>query len=87
MYIVKYSTGSYEDEVTTIIFCTSKKSIATKYCTKFNTMFDKWYKYYTKYESIGGFNWIKNEYIEKYSTRWTYIRRMNRCDWEQIEIR
>jgi len=87
MYLVKYTTGSYENEETTYVFCTSKKSTATKYCTRFNKLFDKWYKYYKKYESVGGLCWMKEEYGKKYYLRWYYLRRTNRCYWEQIEIR
>jgi len=88
MFIVKYSSGSHDDYEEWDIFITSKKSTATKYVTKFNRKVKYWQSYYSQFEyDMGGFKWIKDEYVESHYTRWNQIRKINRCYWEEIEIR
>lgn len=87
IYIVSYSTGSYEDYQEIILFATTKKSTATKYVTKFNKLVDKWYKYYSQYEDDNMFGWIKQEYVEKYFNRWHKLKEINKAFYQEIEIR
>ncbi len=88
MYIVKYSTGSYSDYNEVNLFVTSKKSTAIKYCKKFNSMLDKWYKYYAKYEDRRyGYGWISDKYVDKYYNRWYQLRETNKAYYEAINIR
>jgi hypothetical protein len=88
IFVVIYSTGNYEDYHTVMIFATTKKSTATKYVTKFNNILKKWKKYYSQFEDNKmGFNWIKEEYIEQHSDRWNALRNINKCFWEEVEVR
>lgn len=90
MYIVKYSTGSYDDYGVTDIFITDKKSIATKYVTKFNSILKKWNNYYKQFEETpyeGSCGWIKDEFSEQYFWRWHRLKETNKCWWEEIEVR
>ncbi len=88
MYIVKYSSGSYDSWGEEDIFVTSKKSTATKYCTKFNTSLKKWKEYYKKFERVeNGMSWIKDEHAEQHFHRWHIITEVNHCLWQEIEIR
>ena len=89
MYIVKYSTGEYEDYHEVCLFVTEKKINATKYVTKFNSILRRWKQYLSKYEHIeyGNYKWIKEEYIEKWYSRWSSIRQTNKCWYEEIEVR
>jgi hypothetical protein len=47
MYIVKYSKGSYDDYVQTVVFVTKSKIKASKYVLKFNNILKKWREYYS----------------------------------------
>jgi hypothetical protein len=89
MYIVRYSSGSYEDYDITDIFVTNKKSNATKYCTKFNRMLERWNKHYEQYEDkkYGGLRWIKDEHAKQHFRRWHMLSNINRCHWEEVEVR
>ena len=87
IYIVSYSTGSYEDYKEIIIFATTKKSKATKYVTRFNQILKKWKDYYSQYETREhGIVWLKDIY-NKWFERWYSLTKVNRCYWEKIEIR
>lgn len=88
IYIVKYSAGQYDsyDEVT--IFATTKKSIATKYVTKFNRLLKKMKEYYSQFETNEmGIIWIKEEHAERHFERWYQMNRINRCYHEEISLR
>ena len=88
LYIVKYSSGSYDDYHTTDVFVTDIKSKATKYVTKFNKILKKWEKYYKKFEEKDcGMGWIKDEYVQQHFDRWNCLREINLCYWEEIEVR
>ena len=88
MYIVKYSSGSWDDYGETNIFISSTKDKATKYVSKFNRILKKYKKYYSKFEEYeDGMIWIKDKYIKKYFTRWYKIRNINKCWYEEIEVR
>jgi hypothetical protein len=85
IYLVKYSTGQYEDYNEKIIFATFDKQKAIKYVSKFNQITNKWDKYYSKYN--GDYRWIKDEYVEKYFNRWYMLHELNNCTYEEINIR
>jgi len=88
MYLVQYSTGSYEDHFPQVIFVTDNKSKATKYVTKFNSMLKRWGKHYEQFEDERmGFKWIKDEFVDKYHSRWRMLRNTNRCLWYQVDFR
>jgi|694.fasta_scaffold116882_7 hypothetical protein len=48
MYIVLYSTGSYDDYCKVPVFVTDDKEKADKYVEKFNRIYDKWSTYYSE---------------------------------------
>lgn len=88
IFVVIYSTGNYEDYHRVMIFATTKKSTATKYVTKFNNILKKWRKHYSQFEDNKmGFKWIKEEYIEQHYDRWNTLRNINKCFWEEVEVR
>lgn len=89
IYLVRYYGGSYEDYWDRVIFATTKKTIATKYVTKFNRILKKWKNYYSQFEEnkYGIMPCIKDEYIEQYFNRWDSIRNITKCYYEEITIR
>jgi hypothetical protein len=89
IYLVKYSGGSYDDYYNVIVFATTKKSKATKYCAKFNRILKKWKEYYSQYEEDKyGWKWIyKEEYINQYFNRWYKLKNINKCNYEKIPVR
>lgn len=88
MYVVKYSSGSYDDYTTVNIFVTDKKATATKYVTRFNELLKKWKHYFSQFESSEyGIRWLKKEYEESHFTRWDRVRNINKCYWDEIEAR
>lgn len=88
MYVVKYSEGSYHDWREVDLFVTNKKRTATKYVAKFNKTLKKWKEHYKKYEyEEFGMTWIEDQYVEKYFSRWNRLRDINKCYYEEIEIR
>lgn len=88
VYIVFYYGGSYEDFYKSIIFATTKKSIAIKYVTKFNRILKKWKNYYSQFETKKcGITWIENKYTEKYYNRWYSLQNITKCYYEEIPIR
>ena len=55
IYIVKYTKGNYEYSEVNTIFATTKKSVATKYATRYNKMLKKWKEHYRQYETDNHF--------------------------------
>jgi len=88
MYIVRYCGGSYDDCYEANVFVTNKKATATKYVTKFNKVLKKWKEHYKQYEGKEfGMVWIKDEYLEQHFDRWNSLRNINKCYWNEIELR
>lgn len=88
MYIVKYSSGSYEDYCEICVFVTINKSRATKYVTKLNKLVKKWREYYKQFEGDDGLcsDWISDDHLDKFN-RWYSLKQFNNAYWEEIEIR
>jgi len=43
---------------------------------------------YSQFEGdLGGFKWIKDEYVEKYFDRWNRIRKINNAFVEEVQVR
>ena len=86
---MKYSTGSYDGYRENDIFVTYNKSRATKYVTKFNGMRKKWGAHYRQYEELqySTMVWIKEEHSKQHFHRWYALRGINKCYWEEIEVR
>jgi len=88
IYVVKYCGGSYESYYDVIIFATMKKSVATKYVTKFNRILKKWKEHYTQFEEVEmGFSWIKKEHVGSHFNRWWSLREVTKCYMDEIELR
>lgn len=90
IYIVRYYGGSYDNHYEVLLFATTKKSIATKYVTKFNTILEKWKTYYSQFEEDKygiGIKQLKDEYIEEYYDRWSSLRNVSRCYYDELNVR
>ena len=88
IYLVKYDVGDYDNYDSYVIFATKSKSKAKKYVSKFNGIIKKWKLYYSQFESNDcGFNWIKDEYIEKHFYRWNSLREIGKCYYNEIYTR
>jgi hypothetical protein len=85
IYIVKYSTGKYEDYREHNIFATFDKEKVIAYVKKFNSLKDKWCNHYSQYN--GDYRWIKNYFEEKYFHKWYIFHELNDCFYEEIEVR
>lgn len=87
-YICLYSTGEYDDYHKVIVFFTSDKKIAKKWCSKFNKILKKWKEYYSQFsDKDDSIKWIKPEYIEQHFDRWYQVNNINNSWFEEIEIR
>ena len=84
MYIVQYTTGSHEEFKRHNIFVTENLETATKYVRKFNRIFKKWKKYYTRFETVRGY--LPDEYLYLYD-RWDFVTEINYCFFKKIEKR
>ena len=89
IYIVKYCGGSSDDWYEVNLFVTDKKSTAIRYVNKFNKILGKWKKHYRQYEENrrGIMPWLKAEYVEKYFHRWSTLREIDKCYWNEIDFR
>ena len=88
IYMVSYSGGSYDDFYTANIFVTTNKATATKYVTRFNKLLKKWKKHYSQYESNDfGMRWISPEHSVKHFNRWHSLYNVDRCYYEELEVR
>jgi len=91
VYLVKYCGSSYGDYYEITIFATAKKTTATKYVTKFNRILKKWKDYYSQFEyrhvELTDFNWIKDEYVDKYYDRWSSLQNVTKCYYEEVPMR
>lgn len=87
-YIVKYYGGQYDSYYEVIIFATLNQKTAIKYINKFNGILKKYKDYYTQFEKKEhGYQWIRDEYIDKYYTRLSSLRDVTKCYYEEVEVR
>ena len=86
IYIVKYSSGSYDDYHEQNIFATKSLEVASNYIQKFNTKLDYWKGVMMTYANESGYLKDENWNIPVTNHFWT-IKDMNRCFIEEIEIR
>lgn len=88
IYIVRYSGGDYDGRYEVNIFATDKKTTATKYVTRFNKILKKWKEHYKQYERDDLImKWIKDEYLDLYFDRWDKLRNIDKCYWNEMELR
>ena len=88
MYIIKYSGGDYESVYTKDIFVTNDHREAMRYVMKANKLLRKWKKYYKRYEVKWlGVTTIADEYTEAHYTTWYRLQNVDKCYFEEIELR
>ena len=89
IYIVKYSTGYFENYREITIFATMDEIKANNYVRKYNIILDKLKTQYHKYgDHRGGFSTIKEEF--KHSNvfyRFYEVFKLHRCFYEEVELR
>ena len=99
-YIVKYSTGSYDDYYEGTMFVTFDRNVADNYVNKFNRMVENYKDFYRTFEEhsypellldpeyteVGDVNHLPAKY-SKYWDRWWQLDEFNKCYFEEIEIR
>ena len=88
MYLVLYTSGSYDDYEEHIIFASANKSTATKYVTKFNNILKKWKEHFSQYNNkTGRITWIKDDAPKHVKVRSYKIHEINNCYWKEIKIK
>lgn len=88
-YVVQYQGGEIDDYFNVIIFVTNGKDKAKKYVERFNSSLEKWKDYYSQYEEEreSEYRWIKDEYVSKHFNRWYEINNIDKCYFEEINLR
>jgi hypothetical protein len=93
IYLAKYSKGDWDDYHTITVFVSADKKKIENWVEKFNSIVEKWKKYYFQFEEDLVPNcdecrkWIKDEYIDQYFDRWIAFRDINEAFLEEIELR
>ena len=83
MFIVKYSTGSYDDYMRHNIFVTESEEVAKAYVEKHNALLTKWQKYWEQFENED--HWMEDQ--TKDWNRWYEIHNRNVAYYDKIDIR
>lgn len=83
MYLVKYSSGDWEDSFQISIFVTESLEIAQNYCKRFNELLSKWKDIWHN---------IRSSELYDINTDWCYdryyeIMEIKKCYFLEIEIR
>ena len=99
-YIVKYSTGSYDDYYEGTMFVTFDKNVAEKYIKRFSIMVENYKDFYKTLEEhdypellleedyVDSRNYYSlPEKCNEYWSRWWQLNEFNKCYIEEIEIR
>jgi len=86
MYLVKYSTGSYEDYHQNNLFVTADKEVADKYVEKFNRILDNWLDYMTLFDNEHGYR-DDEKCTTAISQRYYDVIETNGAFVEEIEVR
>ena len=90
IFVVKYSSGFYEDYKETIIFATKDEVKANNYIRRYNIILDKLKTYYEKYSNNNRFSYdsIRKEFEgTKISYRYHAIYELHQCFYEEVELR
>lgn len=100
LYIIRYSTGSYDDFVVVNLFVTHDKSLAKNYVKRFNTIVENYREFYKKFEEHKYPDLLHDpEFIDdkfyyeltdenvQYYDRWYELKEFNECFFEEIKIR
>lgn len=86
MYIVKYSSGSWDDYGVSDIFVTDNLEIAEKWVNKFNTKIEYWKEILKQYQDE--FGYLDEKYYHSPVSRWYWnIKDINTAFFKEIEVR
>jgi hypothetical protein len=86
MYIVKYSSGSWDDYGVTNVFVTDNLEIAEKWVNKFNAKVEYWKEILKQYYDEDGF--LDEKYYHSPVSRWFWnIKDINNAFFDEIELR
>ena len=83
MWIVKFTTGSYDDFARHNIFVTENEELAKAYVKKHNETLIKWQKYWEQFENAD--HWMEDE--TKDWNRWYEIVNRNEAYYDKIDVR
>jgi len=86
MYLVKYSTGSYEDYHQIEIFVTKSRETADKYVLRFNKKLDYWKNYMKNFQDKYGYR-DETKCTTSISYRYYDIIEVGYSFVEEVEIR
>ena len=86
MYIVKYSSGSWDDYFVNDVFITENLELAEKWVNKFNTKVEYWKEVIKQYDDEDGY--LDEKYYSlPFSKYYWKIRGINNAFFEEIELR
>jgi hypothetical protein len=82
-WIVKYSTGSWDDFMHCNLFVTENEELAKAYVEKHNKMLAKWQKYWEQFENED--QWMEDQ--TKDWNRWNKIVNRNVAYYDKIDVK
>jgi hypothetical protein len=83
MWVVKYTTGTYDDFMRHNIFVTENEELAKAYVEKHNKVLTKWQKYWEQFENED--DWMEDP--TKDWNRWYQIVNRNEAYYDKIDVR
>jgi hypothetical protein len=83
MYLVYYSSGSYDTAYEWNVFVTADEQMARAYTEKFNHLLDKWKAYCI--ENILDTMWDENSKYDWH--KWNRIMETSGCTYQMINVR
>ncbi len=83
MWVVKYTTGTYDDFMRHNIFVTKNEELAKAYVEKHNKVLTKWQKYWEQFENED--DWMEDP--TKDWNRWYQIVNRNEAYYDKIDVR
>ena len=86
MYLVKYSTGSYDDYCQIEVFVTKSRETADKYVERFNKKLDYWNEYMKSFKDEYGFR-DEKKCTTAISYRYYDITEVGYSFIEEVEVR
>jgi len=86
MYVVKYSSGSWDDYGVTNVFVTEDLEKAEKWVNKFNARVEYWKEILKQYYDEDGY--LDEKYYRSPVSRWFWnIKDINNAFFDEIELR
>lgn len=84
IYVVKYSTGRYDEHFVHMVFGTTNKQVAKNYVERFNNLVSKMQDHYSFI--VNEYGYVKDEYLD-YFERQHWANSINRCFYEELPMR